>query len=196
MKKHQHLLRLITDERGFEIPTDSDEPTAYNIQPGDKYVLLDILLPESYIDAAEELLYEKGLEYLNKHKHPRYQFDVEVDQMWAASLPGADQKFFLGQGVGIIDNELGFSYQSKIIKIERDLLNKQKYKLVFSEDGTNYSRLPGRRAGNIPHIEHIPNVILDGSAVPRVKYDGQAGPERGEFAIANKPKPAKRVTQH
>lgn len=143
-------LRKVTDERGLTLPSATS--AAYQINIGDKYVLLDIRMPESYIDEAEEELYEKGMAEYNKIKQPRYEFDVDIDEVYAAELPGGDVKFMLGQGVGLIDNDLGFAYQSKIVKVVRNLLHKQHYKLTFSNDGISYSDIRRVRQGYIPSV--------------------------------------------
>lgn len=146
-------IRQVTDERSLVIP--SADSSAFQFNVGDKYVLLDIRMPESYIDDAEERLYEKGLAFYNKHKQPRYRFDVTVDEKYAATMPGGDMKFFLGMGVGIIDNDLGFAYQSKIIRIERDRRHRQRYKLTFSDEGISYSSITRGRQGYIPSVGEL-----------------------------------------
>ena len=56
----------------------------YNIQPGDKFVLLNIDMPDVYIKAASQRLLEVSKEYLSKNDYVRYSYEPKVDDIYMA----------------------------------------------------------------------------------------------------------------
>ena len=69
-----------TDENGYTFPSKTS--AAFQFAAGDKYVLLDIYMPQSYIDAAEAELAAKGQEYLSKYCQPRVQYGLTLDRFF------------------------------------------------------------------------------------------------------------------
>lgn len=66
-----------TDENEYRYPSADD--TAFRIAPGDRYVLLGIALPETYVAQAEERLAEKALEKYTRLAQGRYAYSLEID---------------------------------------------------------------------------------------------------------------------
>lgn len=66
-----------TDENEYRYPSADD--AAFRIAPGDRYVLLGIALPETYVAQAEERLAEKALEKYTRLAQGRYAYSLEVD---------------------------------------------------------------------------------------------------------------------
>ena len=60
----------------------------YNIQPGDKFVLLNIEMPDVYIKAASQRLLDAAKEYLSKNDYVRYSYEPKVDDIYMASESG------------------------------------------------------------------------------------------------------------
>ena len=56
----------------------------YNIQPGDKFVLLNIDMPDVYIKAASQRLLDAAKEYLSKNDYVRYSYEPKVDDIYMA----------------------------------------------------------------------------------------------------------------
>lgn len=56
----------------------------YNIQPGDKFVLLNIEMPDVYIKAASQRLLDAAKEYLSKNDYVRYSYEPKVDDIYMA----------------------------------------------------------------------------------------------------------------
>lgn len=59
----------------------------YNIKAGDKFVLLNIDMPEVYITAASQRLLKVGKEYLEKNDYVRYTYEVKIDEIYMALHP-------------------------------------------------------------------------------------------------------------
>ena len=66
-----------TDENEYRYPSADD--AAFRIAPGDRYVLLGIALPETYVAQAEERLAEKALEKYTLLAQGRYAYSLEID---------------------------------------------------------------------------------------------------------------------
>jgi len=68
---YDHVTKKITfkeftEENDYKLPNDVVKPAL-----GDEYTLVDIKMPQTYIDAAEAELQVKAQEYLDEHDHPR-----------------------------------------------------------------------------------------------------------------------------
>ena len=59
----------------------------YNIKAGDKFVFLNIDMPEVYISAAAQRLLKAGKEYLAKNDYVRYTYEVKIDEIYMARHP-------------------------------------------------------------------------------------------------------------
>ncbi|ARK08883.1 phage tail protein [Fibrella sp. ES10-3-2-2] len=121
-----------TDDQGMTFPAS----TAYVLAPGDTYVLLDIQMPQSYIDSAEQELTNAAGAYLDANCAPRVQYSLEVDEGYLKRLDAAGSitNFFnLGDVIQILDQELGIDKASRILSYERDLLNPYSYNLTIAD---------------------------------------------------------------
>lgn len=56
----------------------------YNISPGDEYVLLNIDMPDVYIQAASQRLLTAAKDYLAKNDYVRYSYEPKVDDIFMA----------------------------------------------------------------------------------------------------------------
>lgn len=59
----------------------------YPIAAGDSYVLVDMMMPEVYIQAAEQRLYERGQEELERMSKPSLVYTPEIDAKLLAETP-------------------------------------------------------------------------------------------------------------
>lgn len=116
------------DERGTAFPSEN-EP-AFQIQPGDKYVILDIAMPESYIEDAEYRLSAKASEWLNKYSNQQVVYELTVDPLFARDN---SITFGVGDAVGVFDNDLGVNEQIRITEVVRSLVNEYEFKLKISD---------------------------------------------------------------
>lgn len=122
------------DERGLELP--SSEHLAFQLQIGDEYVILDIVLPETYVESAEAELLFKAQQHLEINKSPKVQYSLTVDEMYLANLAGAGSTvnfYGIGDYVHILDTNLNIDKSSRIIGLRRDVLNPYKYQLTIDD---------------------------------------------------------------
>lgn len=127
-------LVLFTDERGQKFPDSGS--VAFQISPGDKYVILDIMMPDSYVTAAEGELQTKALEYLNNNKAPHVQYGLQLDEMYLTNLSeeGATTNFFqVGDYVSLLDEELGIDKSSRVTAFTRNLIHPYQYNLTIAD---------------------------------------------------------------
>jgi len=124
----------IKDERGQQFPDPNND--AFQIDVGDKYVLLDINMPDSYVEAAETELQNATQAYLDQNSAPRVQYSLEVDETFlsAQETPGSITNFFaLGDSLQIKDDDLNIDKASRIIGFTRDIINPYKYRVDIAD---------------------------------------------------------------
>jgi len=113
------------DEQGYEMPNATLKPAI-----GDKYVLLDIKMPQSYIDTAETALQNKAQGYLDDNCEPRVTYLLQPDWRYF-------QTHFISLGVGdfitIEDTDLGINAATRIVELTKLLTNEYKYTLKLSD---------------------------------------------------------------
>lgn len=84
---------------------------------GDKYTLVGIRMPQSYIDAATAELTTKRQEYLDSNSVPRVVYELEVDYIqlkrWATNLDAGDI-------VRLVDADKGIDAEIRITEISYD----------------------------------------------------------------------------
>ncbi|PLK44494.1 phage tail protein [Emticicia sp. TH156] len=106
---------------------------AFRIKPGDKYILVDITMPESYILVAENKLADKVREYLDMYSYPTLKYSLELDEVYLKSLSPTPNIFEVGDTVNIEDEVLSVNNRIKIGEYTRDLLRPYKYQLVIQD---------------------------------------------------------------
>jgi len=81
---------------------------------GDKYTLIGIRMPQSYIDAATAELTAKRQEYLDSNSIPRIVYELEVDYIqlkrWSTNLEAGDI-------VRLVDNDKGIDAEIRITEL-------------------------------------------------------------------------------
>lgn len=128
---YHHTFREFTlapyqDQQDNVFPNDSG---AFEFAVGDKYTITDILMPQSYIDNAEQRLLLAAQSYLEENSKPRVQYSVEIDQHYAKN-----KMYVIGIGdrVQIIDNEIPVDQQIRVKQITRDIINPNIYVMELS----------------------------------------------------------------
>lgn len=138
------ILKRFTDDRGNVFPSETS--AAFQPKPGDEYVILDINLPQSYIDEAEKLLAEKGKEYLGQNCQPKVQYGLTIDQNFLRQFVGEGSVgniFAVGDYIPVKDADLEIDKSIRIVGFNRDLLQEYKYTLTIAESVQKdiYSRI-------------------------------------------------------
>lgn len=78
----------------------------YNIKAGDKFVLLNIEMPDVYVKAASQKLLSAGKEYLSKNEYVRYSYSLKVDEIFVARRPELSDKLKEGNLMLFTDSDI------------------------------------------------------------------------------------------
>lgn len=125
----------ITDERGAVFPNPDSE--AFQIQPGDKYVILDIKMPESYLEDAENRLLQVANDWLSEYSNTQQKLEVNVDPLF---IRGKEYRFNINDIIHVFDADLQINEYRRIIEFTRGIVAPDEYKLVLSDKVFNRKR--------------------------------------------------------
>lgn len=121
-------LNKYTDERTMEFP--NPDSSAFQISVGDKYVILDITMPQSYIEEAEQRLLTEAESWLNKYSNEQVVYELDVDELYVKEN---ELSFSIGNSIGVTDTELGVNDQIRIVELRRNLVLEHSYTLKLSD---------------------------------------------------------------
>ena len=113
------------DDQGYDMPNDTLKPAI-----DDKYVLLDIKMPQTYIDAAETALQTKAQAYLDDNCNPRLTYLLVPDWRY---FKANSISLSLGDSIKIEDTDLNINSLVRIVELTRTLINAYKYTLKLSD---------------------------------------------------------------
>lgn len=113
------------DEREIEIPNAQLKPAI-----GDEYVLIDMKLPQSYIDAAETRLKAKALEFLDQVSEPQLRYQIVFDPTYLRRKNIVPD---VGDLVWIQDEQLELERKIRITSSTRNLTNEWDIKVELSD---------------------------------------------------------------
>ena len=113
------------DEIGYEMPNATLKPAV-----GDKYVLLEIYLPQSYIDTAETALQAKAQTYLDDNCEPRVTYILTPDPRYF-KIHFIDLK--AGDFITIEDTDLGIDVMTRIVELTKSVADEYKYTLKLTD---------------------------------------------------------------
>ncbi len=116
------------DEKSFEIPSANFRPKV-----GDKYILVDIMMPKKYVDNAEAELQAKAQEYLDKNSTQRFIYSMETDPIYFQNL---NVNLKLGNTIKITETDFNLDNDIRIISITKDLQNPYKIDFEIAETAT------------------------------------------------------------
>ena len=109
---------------------------AYTLNVSDKFVLVNISMPEVYIKAAEQRLLEAATEYLSKQDKPHFTFDPKIWRGYFPSRQAVADSLIEGKLMPVRDTDLEIDdavpIQVLTIKEGEDLL--PFYEVTLSED--------------------------------------------------------------
>lgn len=127
-------IKKFTDEAGLVIP--SDDHAAFKIGAGDKYVILDINMPDSYVSAAEAELQERAEEYLAQNSSPKVKYSLTISEFFIKSVMDANPNqnlFWIGDFIPIKDDDIGVDKAIRITGFTRDLMDLYNYQITISD---------------------------------------------------------------
>lgn len=130
---HTITLKRQTDERGLEIPNDDD--AAFQAGVGDKYTLTDIMLPQSYITAAQQRLSAAAQADFDKVCVPRVKYELKIDELYIREhCPNDVVAIDCGDYVTIADADfVGSATNVRVRRVERNLQSRYEYVLELED---------------------------------------------------------------
>ncbi|MBO0947250.1 phage tail protein [Fibrella forsythiae] len=122
----------------FKDDRDQTYPAAsvFVLEPGNTYVLLEIIMPQSYVDAAEAELAIAAKNHLDANCAPRVQYAVEVSESYLKRLDafGSVTNFFTpGDYIQMVDQTLNINKTSRVLSVEREVFNPNQYSLTVAD---------------------------------------------------------------
>lgn len=123
-------LKYYKDERGLQLPSND---VAFALSPGDEYVLLDIVMPQSYVDAAEAELLSKANELLTQGITPKAKYTCTIDPIYAKQN---DLNLIPGDYIPIQDDDLGIDRDIRVISVKRDILEPYRLSIDLGDEVT------------------------------------------------------------
>lgn len=129
-------INQFTDENGTKFPDTATAARQFNT--GDRYIITEINLPSSYIEAAEDKLQTEGSNELAKICHPQVSYKLTLDEAFFIELYGRtdSEVFHPGDSITIVDEQVGVNREVRITRIERDLLRPHSYDITLSDTVT------------------------------------------------------------
>lgn len=130
----QFIINRFTDENGLIFP--NDEQDAFTFAVGDKYIITDIMLPDSYVKQAQGRLEEAARADFPPMAQPQVSYKLGLTEGFFIAMFGkATETEFLhvGDFIHIIDPDIGVDKEVRVIDITRDLLRPHSYELVLSD---------------------------------------------------------------
>lgn len=116
------------DEKSIDVPSFLLHP-----EVGDEYVFVDIVMPQSYIDAAETLLLQQAQDYLNANSSPNFNYSVTCDPAYFRRK-GITLSY--GDIVRIQDTELLVDKFIRILSVTRPLTDEYTYQIELGDTVT------------------------------------------------------------
>lgn len=128
------ILKPYKDARGLVFPTSNT--TAFQIREGDQYKITDIIMPDSYIEDAEEDLWFYVYDKFLQAKQARAQYALTFSRSYFIENMPKDSDsclFTPGDYVPIKDERFNLEKNIRIQKVERNLLLRHDYTLTISD---------------------------------------------------------------
>lgn len=119
-------LNRVKDEADIVVPSELLRPAI-----GDKYIIVDIMMPEAYVLAAETLLKTKAQEYLDKNSKERFQYNVVSDPFY---FEAQNVNIPLGSTVHFIDSDFGLDDDIRVIGKKTNVQDQYSVELELSEE--------------------------------------------------------------
>lgn len=160
IKQYNHATKSFiiianTQENDFTLPTADLKPAV-----GDKYVLLDIVMPPAYLAAAEEELLAKAQEYLSQNSTPKVSYKTTFSAIYAKQNL---QSIECGDTVTVYDADMGINEQTRIVKLTKGLTDF--WTVQFDLSNTVTATRLERIEGNVAAVQN--NVVVTNERVNR-----------------------------
>lgn len=155
-----------TEEKTLDLPSSTFRPRV-----GDEYVIIDINMPQSYIDAAELELKNRALQFLQENSNPKRSFTVTLDPLY---IERNNIQLNIGDVIWVTDNEFQINQAIRVIQTTRNIVEEYQYSVELSDQVNKniVAQLSSGVNSNTRSIDSI-NRQLDNNAIlnNRVKGD-------------------------
>ena len=135
-----------TDSDNAKLPlyTDGKSPS---IAAGTEFVILNIVMPESYVTMAENTLEKAALDYLSRYDHENRTVSLDISSGFVAEHPNLFIDFIEGNMLKVRDNGIGvfdFSDNGQIVDMQLQI---QSLEIKYSKENMfpSYSCTIARR---------------------------------------------------
>ncbi|WP_172917181.1 phage tail protein [Capnocytophaga canis] len=103
------------DEKAIEVPSETLRPAV-----GDRYVLTDLIMPESYVTNAEQELQQKAQQYLDENSRQRVVYSLVTDPLY---FKAQNVNIVLGSTIRAVDTDFNLDDNLRVIRLTKDLQN-------------------------------------------------------------------------
>ena len=125
-KREMALLYQSIKSDGYTMPI-----VCFYDDDNDKYIIVDIMMPETYVLAAESLLKTKAQEYLDKNSRERFQYAVVSDPFY---FEAQNVNIPLGSTVHFIDSDFALDDDLRVIGKKTTVQDRYSVELELSEE--------------------------------------------------------------
>lgn len=149
------------EENGRVFPSGEVKPNV-----GDKYTLIGIIMPQSYITAAEARVKQETINYANSIKSDNYLHQLAIDQI-EAKANGLDVSLKLGYKLHVVDTEMGVDETLRVQALSYPLINPAKITATIT-DKVTYTRAERVRQIIAKQEEAIREIIKGSAELQRI----------------------------
>lgn len=134
-----------SEESGFYVPNAD-----WNMKAGDKFVLLNILMPQTYIREAERRLLARAQEYLAQYGKTNFGYNVGLHDKFLVENPSVYDALLEGTKLRVRDTEIGIDETVTIQSItitenmEENILPQVKVTLNNQPSASTLDRIQGK----------------------------------------------------
>lgn len=169
------------NENQLDIPSPLLKPAI-----GDLYVITDIRMPQQYIEAAEQKLLEKAVEYLNTYSSPTYTYTVVFDPVY---LKNRNKVPSIGDVVWLQDDDLELNKPIRIISSTRKIVNEFDISVELADilsDGT-IKRLTSSIANVSSNVNSVSNDLRNSNLLQNNRVTGDLRIDQGSIVAPDMP---------
>ncbi len=131
------IINRFTDENGMVFPSDTSG--AFQIAVGDKYIITEITLPDSYVNKAQTELAEAANKDFPAMTQPQVSYKLSIAEDFFIKMFGREvetEVLHVGDYIPVEDEEIGVKKAVRIVEINRDLLKRHTYEITLSDTVT------------------------------------------------------------
>ncbi|WP_282635718.1 hypothetical protein [Sphingobacterium thalpophilum] len=139
------------DKYGYKLPNDT-----FKAKAGDKYKLIGIVMPESYITDAENRVAAKTEEFALKHSHPTVGFNLALDELYVRKL-NLIGRIAVGTSIHVVSSKLSVDRNLRVTEMSYPIVNPSKLTVKIA-DKVNYTLAEKLIRGQAQNNAQIGNV--------------------------------------